>query len=905
MPLIYTPTVWTSESLCPLIGAEPTPRKFRITGLRMRADAVEAGDLFVVPTGGQAGAQMMAAANRGAVAVLRQKGTPAPPEPLHDIVVDDLNDALSILAEAGRDRSECAITGVVGVQNQPEALLIGELLGQQELGFLSDGPPMEGLLNLAPLAKRAIFWIPRIAKNDPALELLDLRGLVVLDPGSVDPGAFEQVLGDMPPGSRVAINEGPRGAELADAVEDAGLSLVEFGREEGCFVHLEDLRTEGGWTSLEISVEGADTANVDLATKTPAVDRCLAAIAGVYVFEGEIERAAESLTVLSVAAASAERLQSQGGFDTVGPGSAQAPQMVQHAAIGTQAAPAREVSDEARAELAKLAFSWLRGDETDPSDELREQLGYASGPTYVAVRESGVRRRDAWGDGVGLDSLLAALAKIRDALGDKAEGLNEVEIDLTYGYMMAHLRDQAARNRVYANVDRGVRGIELSLDGGVDRASPSWMVATNRGFKLVADNFRQMRNVDENSFNARCQVRTFDATQLLLRDDEAGPVGFPLFRGNTLVPQEELSRGLVETMQKELGDFLVKSVHDDGRMVYLYYPSRGTEDLKRNNMIRQFMATVALSRTARFRGDDSIFDVAERNIRYNLRKFYKTSGKLGLIEWNNQVKLGAVALAAISLLEHKKRKQWKRVEQRLAALVEHQWQTDGSYRTFFKPAGRNDIQNFYPGEAQLYRSFLLEENMDDKLLDRFMASFRYYRDWHLEPRNRNPAFIPWHVQAYYKIWKITQDDDLRDFIFLSSDWLLGMQQGLEVKYPDSIGRFHDPKRPQFGPPHASSTGVYLEGLIDSFELAREVGDEQRQNIYRMAICNGLRSCRQVMFKSDADMYYVRNREYLLGGARTQVYNNVVRIDNVQHNQMGILKILNAFEDEDFTCESRL
>ena len=67
-----------------------------------------------------------------------------------------------------------------------------------------------------------------------------------------------------------------------------------------------------------------------------------------------------------------------------------------------------------------------------------------------------------------------------------------------------------------------------------------------------------------------------------------------------------------------------------------------------------------------------------------------------------------------------------------------------------------------------------EKKRDADLLARFMQSFRYYSQWHRE--NRNPAFVPWHTQAYYLMWRKTQDPDLSGFIFEMNDWLLGLQQ---------------------------------------------------------------------------------------------------------------------------------
>jgi hypothetical protein len=136
-----------------------------------------------------------------------------------------------------------------------------------------------------------------------------------------------------------------------------------------------------------------------------------------------------------------------------------------------------------------------------------------------------------------------------------------------------------------------------------------------------------------------------------------------------------------------------------------------------------------------------------------------------------------------------------------------------------------------------------------------MRSFRYYRDWHLG-ENLNPASVPWHTQAYFMVWQETRDPELKDFIFEMNDWLLSIQQGPEdVPYADMAGRFYAPHG-RYSPPHASSTGVYLEGLSDALRLARAVGDSERTEKYDAAIRLGLRSLLQLQFDGDADAFYV-------------------------------------------------
>ncbi len=557
-------------------------------------------------------------------------------------------------------------------------------------------------------------------------------------------------------------------------------------------------------------------------------------------------------------------------------------------------------------ELAALCFATIDA----PADAPATAPGWAAAldpytePCYVGLRSGGQRVAHGW---TARDGSVAAITKtiarlIAPLEPDARAGITAIELNLTRDWSTTDFGDKEASRAFLSNFVRGVRGFELAHGDHTLRVAPTQAVAQNRASPKWLEVFRQERRLTQADLARDVTARSFDADQLLLARPmgEVTPRVFPMFRGNTLIDQGEVDRAYVEQLERDLGDFLVRAVQPTGRMTYIYYPSQGREDLKRNNMIRQWMASVALGRTAAFREDRSVHKVGEENIRYNLRTFYHATGKLGCIEYNGKVKLGSVALAVISIMEHPKRKQFKRIEERLWNMIDHLWQPDGSFRTFFKPSDRNDVQNFYPGEAQLAWAFRYAETRDDALLDKFMASMRHYRTWHKE--QRNPAFVPWHAQAYYHVWKINRDDELKDWVFDISDWLLCMAQYRHnVLHADELGRFYDPQNPGFGPPHASATGVYLEGLIDAFELAREVGDEARRERYRLAIIRGLRSVRQVMFKDDVDMFYIKpkNRPWLHGGVRNTVYDNVMRIDNVQHNQMGIIKILRAFEDRDF------
>jgi hypothetical protein len=56
---------------------------------------------------------------------------------------------------------------------------------------------------------------------------------------------------------------------------------------------------------------------------------------------------------------------------------------------------------------------------------------------------------------------------------------------------------------------------------------------------------------------------------------------------------------------------------------------------------------------------------------------------------------------------------------------------------------------------------------------------------------------------------------------------------------------------------------------------------------------------QLTFLDDVDLYYVHQKDKVFGGVRETVYDNEIRVDNIQHNLMGILKILRDFESDDY------
>ena len=615
-------------------------------------------------------------------------------------------------------------------------------------------------------------------------------------------------------------------------------------------------------------------------------------------------------------------------------------------------------------------------------------LEQAQGAAYVALRQDGKLLAEIWGkDGSWAESLADAVTKAKDMVSGGTP--DTVEIDLAHDFKS--IKDPNKKNlyRFASGKRTGIRGIELSYGDHFERTPPTKMLAAGERFGVVANRFFESVGTDHQGFvTGGGKARVYEVQQFLV--ELPSGTATKLLRGNVYVEPSAVTQANTKQTVDLLIDWMLTHLHEDGRMTYMWLPGESAEKPRDNNMIRQWMATNALNKVAEARDDQALWDRIAKNIDYNLDHFYKQEGEFGLIEYRGKVKLGAMSLAAMAIINHPQRAKWKQQEHGLRRAIASLWREDGSFECFYRPRGRGgrngNVQNFYPGETLLFWAQLYRESRDPMMLDRFVKSFNYYKDWHLDPsddKRRRPSFVPWHTQADYIMWETlragdpegevedeVEDEDegegegegepdaasaadedagagededvaetedkaedpatavaadgktpegwpvgalpeeppviteaqLVDFVFEMNDWLVEwMEVWEESAFDDEKGRYYSRRR-NYGVPHASATGVYVEGLIDAYAMAEAVGDAQRKKRYGVALSRAVRSVMQIQFVDGIDMYYVTDREQTKGGLRTSVLRNEVRVDNVQHVLMGMLKIVDRFGPEDYDTE---
>lgn len=539
-------------------------------------------------------------------------------------------------------------------------------------------------------------------------------------------------------------------------------------------------------------------------------------------------------------------------------------------------------------------------------------FGPGDGPlAIVTTRKNGFALARAWAAGnPGDGNLQQAFAQLAKGLTGKG-AVEALQIELGHS---ARTTPPGSITPRLAAIHTGMRGIALAKGGKLLAATgPAEMIATNKPLREALDDLLAQHGLTlENIASGAAEVITFESAQILV--NLVPPNLTPLYRGSALVEPKAVDRAGVTAFADRLATWLINQVDKTGRVTYEFHPSTG-EEAPTDNTVRQALATLCLARIANRSKKPEDREVAERNLGYFIRHHYRTEGEFGIVSEvdlidgadlgagqpgaatptpeGKEPKLGAMAILALTLLERPKVKPFEKPLAALVATTKHLQQKDGSFRTHFGVTDRDDNQNFYPGETLLLWATALR--MKSPLIDAetYLKSARYYRSFF--KKKPSPAFIPWHTQAHVVALESIEAPDLVKFVFEMNDWLVDLQQWQGAPYPDIAGRFYDPKRKTLGSAHASATGVYLEGLIDAYELARRSGEAARADRYRLTILRGLRNLMQLQFKSPEEMFYVNRPERVLGGIRTEVYDNRIRVDNVQHALMGTQRILARFD----------
>ncbi|MFB2975020.1 hypothetical protein [Microseira sp. BLCC-F43] len=237
------------------------------------------------------------------------------------------------------------------------------------------------------------------------------------------------------------------------------------------------------------------------------------------------------------------------------------------------------------------------------------------GSTYVALRHQGRLLKQYW---LEEGELFSAVAAMTPALSQgNFNDVDTIELCLTRNYRRVSL--EAFKSK-FPNTKRGIRGIKLQYQSYGAIYSPTQMIADNLSFKQVFKRFLKRISLSAEAFEkGGGAIFAFEARQILVSLQPPVTVTM-MYRGNQVVPLEDMSRQTLADMVDDMAGWLLRVGAEDGSLPNKYLPGKGKAS-HQGNLTCQFMATLSLIDYARFTGEPKHLAVADRNLHHNLAQF--------------------------------------------------------------------------------------------------------------------------------------------------------------------------------------------------------------------------------------------------------------------------------------------
>lgn len=347
--------------------------------------------------------------------------------------------------------------------------------------------------------------------------------------------------------------------------------------------------------------------------------------------------------------------------------------------------------------------------------------------------------------------------------------------------------------------------------------------------------------------------------------------GTPETRDTTVSTVAELGEEnqYLESVRKGAEWFLN---NQDENFIYYEYSLKNRKHSKSHHSLREMGGLWSITQLANYLNDEDLYKLGERGFAH-FEKHFEFDRENDFMYVNitpEKVKLGYNAFAILTLLDIDHPEKDFYLQELADGILYHQ-QEDGSLQTFFF-SKRSTGVDYYPGEALLALMSLYEETGNEDYLETAKKAFPFYVDyWNGNP---NTAFIPWQSRANYKLFKATGDKEVADFILKMNDFMLDQHNPEET-----CGKFVFHR--------GITTAVFLEGVVQAYKAAKDVGDEQRTECYANFIREGVDFIMTIQIM-DEDKY----EQAAVGGFLGSENSSTMRVDRNQHATMAIMDALN-------------
>lgn len=481
-------------------------------------------------------------------------------------------------------------------------------------------------------------------------------------------------------------------------------------------------------------------------------------------------------------------------------------------------------------------------------------------------------------------------------LGENLDWLEDIHISINIFAKKEEVKSRSLE-KIKKELELGIHGVQIKRGKHQALFKDSVAITSRMNHKELLQSLCKKAKLDKDAWKEKAtQIYKFRTLHFIEARNEQAYLD--LMRAAPYIALKDVTRERCKQAIAAGGSWLIRNQRPDDGYRYLYYPGKDRYS-KKDNIIRQAGCAYSLALVGRLTGNDIFGSSARKAINYILAKtkFVEGDENLPYVWGQRRGTLYGNALLLLAMVELEENEQYREMMKKLVNSILYMQNQNGSFKTLYEPvAEETGRQTVAPGEALLALArYYQRVNKDQRCLSAFSRAYPYYsRYWRM---NKTAKFIPWQSQAWFEVYKITENKMYADFVFEMNNWMLDMEKKQFIPknslFPDYLGGFRQGKRP----PGFGIAG-YIEALTGAFQLANMLDDEDRVLKYRKALFLGVRFILNLEFTSQ-NMYYVRNKSRAEGGFRMSLTDNSLRCDVTQHCITALLKFLECFQDEDF------
>lgn len=348
----------------------------------------------------------------------------------------------------------------------------------------------------------------------------------------------------------------------------------------------------------------------------------------------------------------------------------------------------------------------------------------------------------------------------------------------------------------------------------------------------------------------------FDALEFT--EDENGML-CDWYRGNPLLLNTDINKNNLKIALTLALQFFDRTIIDAHESIYLVYPSKQTTTHENSlsaltRLIASLWQYTEITKT----------DNAKKKLTEIVKKHFIYHKKTGYCAHDNKTHLGINSLLLMAILSFDDDQFLVLEKKLLVAWIETHISPDKKYFLL-----KTDDALLYVGQALLVLMTLYEKTNEKKYLHITESVFSYCQNLFYQTQKKT-VMSHWFSRAYLKVFFVTQDMRYAEFVFTMNDDLLQYQIPAGFHDVDVTGAFS----PQGD---SRTTATFIESLLCACQIAESSNDQVRLLCYKNAIMLALRALLQMQLMQD---HYGFTQA--VGGFKNNIFDNTIRIDNVQH-----------------------